>query len=881
MIPAMTTQFSEFIVFCVMGLLVLLFVWTWVRDRQPPTGVWMLAWIAILVHFGAAWLHSLQHIGERTTNLLTLTTLEVAGICFVLSVSAACRTNRRRILFIAVLGVPSIIYVVCSLYLQGHMWVYPALIGICVFGGVYIMSTHYTRRSIYAYAFCLIFGAPGVLIIPVILRRPDYGVPFILFEYFTVTGILYWRHFHRITPGVVFTSLSFIYWGASFPVAFVLKPYHIGPAIESFFWELPQFFVAFGMVLTLFETQAEAATIVARRYQDLFEGNLASVYLTTFDGHLLDCNSAFIALYGFASKEEALTADMSSLYVSPQARRKFVSRLQNEKQLLNYECEQRRKDGTRFWILERASLITGPDGQPILEGTSIDITERKEAELALKQSEERFATMFRQSPTGCVVVSIDGIFIDVNDNFLRLLQLPAEEVIGKTAAHLGLWPRGEREKFFAELKSKGAVRNWPIEFKDALGHRHVALYFASLVSVGEKECIFGMLLDRTEQQELETKFLQAQKMEALGRLAGGVAHDFNNLLGVLGGYAELLQSKLGHQETWQRYCQKILETTQRATGLTRQLLTFSRKEITRPGPMQLDQAIREFSSILPRLIGEDIELKLHLGSSGTVVIDKTHFEQIVLNVVVNAREAMPDGGHLWITTEDCKRTATPPGSAPCSEYVAIRFRDTGVGMDEHTRAHAFDPFFTTKEVGRGTGLGLSTVYGIVQQSKGDIVVKSELTKGTEISIFLPTITPPAAAVAVQEAPVEIKPGSGHILLVEDEPELRNTTAEYLISIGYSVTGAASGPEALHLALDNLPIDLVITDVVMPRMNGREFADRLRELRPGVKVLFVSGYTDDVILQTGISLQLVPFLQKPFSLRQLGAKVNELLAVEAR
>jgi CheY-like chemotaxis protein len=169
----------------------------------------------------------------------------------------------------------------------------------------------------------------------------------------------------------------------------------------------------------------------------------------------------------------------------------------------------------------------------------------------------------------------------------------------------------------------------------------------------------------------------------------------------------------------------------------------------------------------------------------------------------------------------------------------------------------------------------------VQQSKGEIVVKSELTKGTEISIFLPAITPPAPAAAAQETPIEVKPGAGHILLVEDEPELRNTTAEYLTSIGYSVTGAASGPEALRLALDNLPIDLVITDVVMPRMNGREFADRLREFRPGVKVLFVSGYTDDVILHTGISLQLVPFLQKPFSLRKLGAKVNELLAVEAR
>jgi CheY-like chemotaxis protein len=259
-------------------------------------------------------------------------------------------------------------------------------------------------------------------------------------------------------------------------------------------------------------------------------------------------------------------------------------------------------------------------------------------------------------------------------------------------------------------------------------------------------------------------------------------------------------------------------------------------------------------------------------------MDRTHFEQIILNVVINARDAMPNGGQLSIETEDVLRQVVmPSGETAVRTFVALRVRDTGVGMDEKIRSHAFEPFFTTKEVGRGTGLGLSTVYGIVQQCGGEISIDSQPGHGTQITIFLPTV-PDLEPEVAEQLRREVAHGAGSILLVEDEPELRDTNAEFLSSIGYSVITASNGAEALRLACDAGGIDLVISDVVMPKMSGREFTDRLLRVHPNTKVLFVSGYADDVVLQAGLPANGVPFLQKPYSLHQLGSKVQELLAL---
>lgn len=876
----MSPFFEQVLVFVVMSVLVTLFTWIYLSHRRREFRLWLLGWSAISVHFAVPVAGHLLPLPVPLTNWISVIALIVAGTFFLLSVSQVFRNPRQRALFVSMIAVASALYFTSLTRGVNAPWLYVTLIGASTLSALYQGIRFYGLRSLYLG--CMI----GVLL-PFSCwaiwqaghGNPQAGMDFYLFGLFYVTGLAYARFFRRFTPGVIFTAASFIVWGLVFPLGSYLVAHHIGPEERSFFWDLPKYFVAFGMILTLFENQTRVATTVAAQYQALFEDNMAGVYLSSFDGVLLNCNSAFVKMYGYSSKAEALGTLASAAYENPAERDLFLQALNIEGRILNHECQQLRKDGTPFWILERAVLVTGSDGRRLIEGTAIDITERKAAEIALRQSEERFAAIFRESPLACAIVSLDGVFLDVNETFLHILARPAEKVIGKNAVQLGLWrTHSQRGQFYERLKAEGSVHNLEVDFKDADGRRHIGLYFAMLVGLGEKQCIFGMMLDQTEKRELETRFLQSQKMEALGRLAGGVAHDFNNLLGVIGGYAELLDTKLAQNENYRRYCAKIIETTQRASGLTRQLLTFSRKEVTRPMPLQPDQAFHDLAGILPRLIGEDIELTLNLCSTGTVIMDKTHFEQIVFNVVINSRDAMPKGGQLLIETADIFRPSLlRSGNIAITQYVEIRISDTGMGMSEDTRLHAFEPFYTTKEPGRGTGLGLATVYGIVQQCSGEATIDSQIGKGTQITICLPAIgdLDNGDRTSLGE---DVKKGSGSILIVEDEPDLRSASAEFLTGIGYSVICAASGPEALKLAREAGPIDLVISDVVMPRMNGREFADHLLRDLPNTKVLFVSGYADNEVLHNGNASEPVPFLQKPFSLKQLGSKVSELLSI---
>jgi PAS domain S-box-containing protein len=876
----MAPLFEPIAVFVVMSILVALFTWIYLRDRQREFGLWLLGWTAICIHFAVLLAASVLNSNNAVLLWLFLATLAVAGSFFLLSVSRVLRHPRERALFFFTSGGgPSLIYFAGIAAKLHYSWFFVGVLILSIASSAYQAARTYKPKSLYMRCLGLVVAPYALVAIwQAAIGNPAVGADFYLFGFFFATGLTYFRYFRRFTPGVVFTSISFVVWGMVFPVGRIMDAVH-APMPPNFVWDLPKYLVAFGMILTLFENQADVATKAAGQYQALFESNMAAVYLSTFEGILLNCNAAFVKMYGFRSHEEALATPAQVMYTEPPQRVAFLELLERQGQVLDHECQQRRKDGPLFWILERAAVVTSPDGTRLIEGTAIDITERKRAEIELKQSEERFATIFRESPLGCCLLNLEGVFLNVNETMLRLLARRTEEVIGHSALRLGLWPsQRQRDQFYQRLQAEASVQNLEVDFTDGAGRHHAGLYNATLVRIGDKQCIFGMLLDQTEKRELEARFLQSQKMEALGRLAGGVAHDFNNMLGVIGGYAELLEAKLGHNENYRRYCTKIIDTTQRAAGLTRQLLTFSRKEVTRPTPLQPDQAFRELAGILPRLIGEDIELSVSLSATGTVIMDKTHFEQIIFNIVINSRDAMPNGGQLFIETEDIFRPALlSSGNITISHYVAIRIRDTGAGMDEETRQHAFEPFYTTKELGRGTGLGLSTVYGIVQQSMGEITIDSQQGKGTQINIFLPAVGE-MEGIDKDRSAEDLKKGAGHILLVEDEAELRNANAEFLTSIGYSVICASSGPEALKLAREAGPIDLVISDVVMPKMNGREFADCLLRARPNTKMLFVSGYADDVVLHTGLSTQAMPFLQKPFSLKQLGSKVSELLSV---
>lgn len=862
-----------------MSILVSLFTWIYIRDRQQRVGLWMLGWIAICIHFAGAVMASFNLISTPWSAFIRVGTLEVAGVSFVLSVSQVYATTRRRILYVALIGIPSVIYLALMIWAPHQRWILPWLIVLSTCGVLATSWRYYSPKSFYFYVLVTMPAGYAAWAATKASTNPGIGLIYYLSTLFIIAGVLYTRFYRRVTPGVLTTSVSFMLWGLVFPVATILRAYQIGPPAVSMIWDLPKYMVAFGMILTLFENETAAATSAASQYRALFDVNLAAVYLSTMEGQVLDCNPAFVKMYGYASKEEVIASPATALYLEPHDREEFLRQLQERGQVINYECRQRRKDGSMFWILERATLFHDA-GKTLIEGTAIEITERKQTEMALRESEERFATIFRHSPVGCGIVSLEGIFLNANEALAKQVGRSAEDMIGRSTVEVGLWKSPEvRRQYYERLRAEGSIKNMDIEFKDAAGNKHIGLFFGTLVRIGDKECIFGMQLDRTEQHELEAKFLQAQKMEAVGRLAGGVAHDFNNLLGVIGGYAELLEARLAREEKLRVYCTKILETTQRAGNLTTQLLTFSRKEISRPVPLNPNYAIRDLASILPRLIGEDIEINLELRATGAVVIDKIHFEQIIFNVVVNARDAMPGGGELTIVTED-KAESAPESSTNgnSAHHMVIRIRDTGIGMDEGTRQRAFEPFFTTKATGRGTGLGLSTVYGIVQQAGGEVNIESKLGEGTEIIISLPATSQQAVA-PEERTPFQPIRGHGHILLVEDEIELRNTNAEFLDSIGYSVTCASSGLEALQMIEQIDHIDLVISDVVMPKMSGREFADRLLRIRPNTKLLFVSGYADDIVLQTGISRLGTPFLQKPYTLRQLSGKIQEILTAE--
>ncbi|HEX2328334.1 MAG TPA: PAS domain S-box protein [Candidatus Angelobacter sp.] len=867
------------LVLIVMTVMVGLFSWLYIRDRQHQTRLWLFGWVAIYVHFAAfaavQFTTGTPHVFWIWVNRATLV---VAGTFFLFSVSEVYQHSNRSRLLADMAVVSSFPLLYMSLISMGvrEGWSYA---GILLAAAVVYMSPalrHYGWKSWFWRLFVAVTLPYTVwAVVKALQGRPRYGTDFFLVGFFCTTGVLYYRHFRRLSPGILLTSLSFVAWGLVFPIGFYCVSHQV--PVPSTVWDVPKYFVAFGMLLTLFENQAEAAQAIAGRYKELFEGNLAAVYVSTMDGTLLECNNAFLKMYGYLDIEEALSGHAQAVCADHKERKVFIEALEREGQVINYECRHARKDGTPIWVLERATIVSDGNGGRVIEGTAIDITERKQAELALRQSEERFATVFRQSPVGCAIVAADGVFLNANERLLQMIGRPAEEVIGKTSVELGFFKSArERQVFYQELRENGSLSNVNVRFRHASGAVREGLYFATLVGLGNRECILGMLLDQTEHRLLEAKLLQAQKMESLGRLAGGVAHDFNNLLGVIGGYAELLETKLEANEVYRRYCGKILETTERAGALTRQLLTFSRKQVTRPMPLRPDEMIRELATILPRMIGEDVEVRLELSSTGTVVMDKTQFEQIVLNIAVNARDAMPNGGQLTITTNDVTRSDSN-GNGHGESMVCITMRDTGSGMDELTRSHAFEPFFTTKGIGQGTGLGLATVYGIVQQSNGEISLNSQPGQGTEVKILIPASLDLSQGTASPATNVAILRGTGTILLVEDEIDLREANAELLKSLGYKVICAGSGLEALEKAATTRSLDLVITDVVMPRMNGRQFADRLLEVSPETRLLFISGYADDVVLQTGVASG-VPFLQKPYSVKQLATKVQELLAL---
>ena len=503
----------------------------------------------------------------------------------------------------------------------------------------------------------------------------------------------------------------------------------------------------------------------------------------------------------------------------------------------------------------------------------------------LRRSEANFRSLVTNAPYGICSCDSTGKIVEANPAFLELLGLSSPtEVIGQ---HIySLYPDSEQWFDLADyLRSSTPFKGLTAEWKRKTGTTVVRVSGRAVTNGDQDGVIFEIFAeDVTERRALEQQLRQSQKMEAVGRLAGGIAHDFNNLLMVISGYSEFLLERLGAEPHLRGPAQEIASASERASALTRQLLAFSRKQMLAPRIVKLNDIATENLKMLTRMIGEDIDLVMTPGQNlWSVRADAGQIEQVIMNLAVNARDAMPSGGKLTIETanvtldEEYARMHSPlrPG-----DYVMVSITDTGAGMDAETQSHIFEPFFTTKGP-KGTGLGLSTVYGIVKQSGGYIWVYSELGRGSTFKIYLPRV--PLVEEPVMQtlaAPVQfqkVEPGTETILLVEDEANLRYLARQYLEKQGYRVIEAADGAVAMQIAVAHEGvIHLLLTDVIMPGMNGRELAQRISEIRPNVKVLYMSGYTENVIGHDGTLEAGVRLLQKPFNLRDLKSKVREVL-----
>ena len=476
----------------------------------------------------------------------------------------------------------------------------------------------------------------------------------------------------------------------------------------------------------------------------------------------------------------------------------------------------------------------------------------------------------------------EGVFTFVNPEFTRLYGYTEAEVLGKATPRIlksGFIDAAHYARFWDALLNKRVARG-EITNKTKDGQMVVVASSVSPVlnDRGEIAGYLAIQRDVTERKRLERQYLQAQKMEAVGRLAAGVAHDFNNLLTIINGYSDLLLERLPADDTAREPVVEIKDAGERATGLTRQLLAFSRQEIRTAMVLDLNVLVADSLKMLRRLIGEDVELVFAATPDlGMIKADPGQIEQVLMNLAVNSRDAMPQGGKLTIETSNFladQDYATSHYPMPPGSYVMLAVSDTGEGMDAETQARIFEPFFTTKGQGKGTGLGLATVYGIVKQSGGFAWVYSELGKGTAFKIYLPLAegTPEAILAAGGVAG-----GSETVLLVEDEAKLRALTRSILESRGYKVLEAHTSMEALLIPGQHKgPIHLLLTDVVMPLMNGREVAEKLAKLHPQMKILFMSGYTDDTVVRHGVLESGMAFLQKPFSPDTLARKVREVL-----
>jgi len=610
------------------------------------------------------------------------------------------------------------------------------------------------------------------------------------------------------------------------------------------------------------------------RYRLLFESNPQPMWVYDLETlGFLAVNEAAVRGYGYSRE------DLSGMTIEdirpPEDVPALRRNLAEPPSLLERSgvWQHRRKDGTVFDV-EIVSHTIDFDGRPARLVLAKDVTEQLRAEQALQESEARFRQMAE---------TVRGVFwmTAPDDRQVLYISPSYESVWGRSCQSL----RDDPDSYLDGIHPEDRARVEDANLRQRQGAETAETYrvvrpdgtvrwvrdraFPIRDEQGRVSRITGEAEDITESKELEERLRQSQKMEAVGQLAGGIAHDFNNLLTAIIGYGELLAKRIGDQPRARRDIDEIHKAATRAASLTKQLLAFSRKQVLQPKVLDLNAVVEDVKRMLQRLIGEDVQLVTALAHSLSLVkADPGQLEQVMLNLAVNARDAMPHGGRLVFQTADvdwCEEEVSGTGGATAVQrYVMLAVADSGCGMDAETRARIFEPFFTTKPQGKGTGLGLATVYGIVQQSGGHVRVHSELGRGTTFRIYLPQAGDDGAGAAADAAADAAPKGSETVLLVEDDRAVRELAREVLEESGYQVFAARDGEEAIALCANGRAIDLLITDIVMPGMSGRAVAAAVRELRPGTRVICMSGYTEHADLEDGLLEGAMTFMQKPFS-----------------
>jgi two-component system cell cycle sensor histidine kinase/response regulator CckA len=619
------------------------------------------------------------------------------------------------------------------------------------------------------------------------------------------------------------------------------------------------------------------------RFRRLFDSGVAGVIISDVDGNFKEANDAFLRMLGY-SREDMLGGKLNWGVISPMER--LVPDTEERAQLRSTGFLPLRE---RVYVHKDGHHIAALVGSAALEGTTecisyvADISLRKREEDTLRASEEQYRILFEQAPTPKFLYDHATLsFLSVNESAVQHYGYTRPEFLRMTIKDIR--PKEDLPAFLAGLHATGGKTKMPMLRRHTKKDGTVIDVEVTdyKLTLGSRACGLAVAVDVTERNRMESQLRQAQKMEAIGSLAGGVAHDFNNLLSVVLSYAEMLSADIKPGDPMRQDLEEISGAGKRAAGLTRQLLAFGRQQILRPVALDLNAVIGAITNMLTRVVGEDLELTIVSAPDlWTVKADPGQIEQVLMNLVINARDAMPTGGTLTIETAnvelDSAYAASHAGVAGPGRYVMLAVADTGSGMDAATRDRIFEPFFTTKEKGKGTGLGLSTVFGIVQQSGGSVSVASEQGEGATFRVYLPQAGPASSGSVETALETGVSRGSETILLVEDEETVRILVRRILEARGYLVLDARSAGDALLLCEQHKgTIHLLLTDVVMPRMSGRELADRLAPLRPEMKVLYMSGYTDDAVIRHGIRNSEVAFLQKPITPETLTRKLREVL-----